>query len=133
VKRLLLIVLPLLLIVGCSSPECDSNSAEKFAVKRMTGMAEIISGPHLKSENDNCTFTFTARTKMEPRWDPMQQRNRVAILDKEITVSMRKGKWEVLDTEVSYISDYRDQVIESEIFKKVQEKVEKKVNEVFGD
>ena len=124
----------LLLIVGCSSPECDSDSAEKFAVKRLTISSEIIAGPHLKSENpDDCTFTFTARTKMEPRWDPMQQRNRVAILDNEITVSMRKGKWEVLDTEVSYISDYRDQVIESESFKKVQEKVEKKVNEVFGD
>ena len=130
-KKILLITL--LLIIGCSSPECDSNSAEKFAVKRMTISAEIISGPDLKSENDNCTFTFTARTKMEPRWDPMQQRNRVPILDNEITVSMRKGQWEVLDIESSYISDYRDQVIEGENFKKVQEKVAKKVNEIFGD
>ena len=85
--------------------KCDRASAEKFAIKRMkTG--EIISGPRLISENDNCTFTFTARIKNEPRWDPMQQRNRVAILDMEITVSMKKGEWEVLDVESSYVRDY---------------------------
>ena len=116
----------LLLIVGCSSPECDSDSAEKFAVKRLTISSEIIAGPHLKSENpDDCTFTFTARTKMEPRWDPMQQKNRVAILDNEITVGKRKGKWEVLDVESSYIKSKRAQMVE--------DKVSEKVNEIFGD
>jgi len=124
VKKIFLI--GLLLIVGCSSPECDSDSAEKFAVKRLTISSEIIAGPHLKSENpDDCTFTFTARTKMEPRWDPMQQKNRVAILDNEITVGKRKGKWEVLDVESSYIKSKRAQMVE--------DKVSEKVNEIFGD
>ena len=123
-KKILLITL--LLIIGCSSPECDSDSAEKFAVKRLTISSEIIAGPHLKSENpDDCTFTFTARTKMEPRWDPMQQKNRVAILDNEITVGKRKGKWEVLDVESSYIKSKRAQMVE--------DKVSEKVNEIFGD
>ena len=85
-----------------SAPKCDRDSAEKFAVKRMMG--EIISGPHLKSENDDCTFTFNARIETEPKWTP--QGNRVFILGMEITVGKRKGKWEVLDVESWNIDDY---------------------------